>query len=195
MFREHNLQRLQGKQEELTEEEEMKQQQRMVVMKDLIRKIRSKGKWTLRIDGGFLSLWRQIVKKAWMHTGWEDTMQKWYNWLEDVKKKDEKKKMEEMHQHKVEQVIKSAEGSAGLLHRITKPTPWRAGGQDDARLLDRCEVKRKEWSAHWQCDEDVQNVQDKQWRNEELRRSEEALPRLKEGDLERHQESTKQKQV
>ena len=112
-------------------------------------------------------------------------MQKWYNWLEDMKKKDEKKKMEEMHQHKVEQVIKSAEGSAGLLHRITKPTPWRAGGQEDARLLDRCEAKRKEWSAHWQCDEDVQNVQDKPWRNEELRRSEEALPRLKEGDLEK----------
>ena len=38
LFREHNLQRLQGKQEELTEEEEMKQQQRMVVMRDLIRK-------------------------------------------------------------------------------------------------------------------------------------------------------------
>ena len=40
-------------------------------------------------------------------------------------KKDEKEKMDEMHQQKVEQMIKSAEGSAGLLHRITKPTPWR----------------------------------------------------------------------
>ena len=42
MFREYNLQRLQIKQEELTEEEEMKQQ-RMAVMKDLIKKIRSEG--------------------------------------------------------------------------------------------------------------------------------------------------------
>ena len=38
---------------------------------------------------------------------------------------------------------------------------------------------------HWQCFEEVQNMQDKPWRNEELRRCEEALPKLKEGDLER----------
>ena len=44
LFREYNMQRLHSKQEELTEEEEMKQQQRMVIMKDLIRKIRSKGR-------------------------------------------------------------------------------------------------------------------------------------------------------
>ena len=43
LFREYNLQRLQSKQEDSTEEEEMKQQQRMAIMKDLIRKIRSKG--------------------------------------------------------------------------------------------------------------------------------------------------------
>ena len=57
--------------------------------------------------------------------------------------------------------------------------------EEDARLLDRCEAKRKEWSIHWQCDEEVQNMQDKPWRNEELRRCEEALPRLREGDLEK----------
>ena len=34
----------------------------------------------------------------------------------------EKEKMEEMHQHKVAQTIKSAEGSVGLLHKISKPT-------------------------------------------------------------------------
>ena len=33
LFREYNLQRLQSKHEELTEEEEMKQQQRMAIMK------------------------------------------------------------------------------------------------------------------------------------------------------------------
>ena len=53
-------------------------------------------------------------EKAWIHTGWEDTVQKWYYWLEEMKKKGEKEKMEEMHQHKVAQMIKSAEGSAGL---------------------------------------------------------------------------------
>ena len=33
-------------------------------------------------------------------------MQKWHEWLKDVKNKDEKKKMEEMRQQKVEQMIK-----------------------------------------------------------------------------------------
>ena len=50
--------------------------------------------------------------------------------------------------------------------------------EEDARLLDRCEAKRKEWARHWQCDEEVQNVEEKPWKNEELRRLEEALPRL-----------------
>ena len=118
-------------------------------------------------------------------------MQKWYEWLEYMKKKDEKEKMEEMHQRKVEKMIKSAERSAGLLHKITKPTMWRGGGQilkekeEDARLLDRFEAKRKEWAKHWQGDEERQNMQIKPWRNEELKECEEALPRLTEGDLDK----------
>ena len=78
------------------------------------------------------------------------------------------------------QVIKT-EGSAGLLHKITKPTARRGGAQilkneeEDARLMDRCEAKRKEWARHWQCDEEVQNVEDERWKNEELRKLEEAL--------------------
>ena len=49
-------------------------------------------------------------------------MQKWYAWLEKMKKEDEKRKMEEMHQQRVNQMVKSAEGSAGILHKLTKPT-------------------------------------------------------------------------
>ena len=82
-------------------------------------------------------------------------MQKWYNWLEEMKKKDEKEKMKEMQQHKVAQMVKSAEGSAGLLRKISKPTAWRGGvrilvnEEEDAKLLDRCEAKRKEMAKHW----------------------------------------------
>ena len=43
MFREYNLQRLQSKDDESAEEEEMKQQKRMKITKDLTWKIRSKG--------------------------------------------------------------------------------------------------------------------------------------------------------
>ena len=72
-----------------------------------------------------------------------------------------------MHQRKVEKMIKSAEGSVGLLHKITKPTMWRRGVQilkkeeEDARMSDRREAKRKEWAKHWQCDEEIQNMQNK----------------------------------
>ena len=53
-------------------------------------------------------------------------------------------------------------------------------------MLDRCEAKREELAKHWQCEESVQNVEDKPWKNEELKKLEEALPRLKEGDLEKN---------
>ena len=51
-------------------------------------------------------------------------------------------------------------------------------------MLDRCEAKRKEWARLWQCDEEVQNVEGKQWKNEELRSAEEAQLRVKECHLE-----------
>ena len=78
-------------------------------------------------------------------------MQRWYEWLE-MKKKDEEERMEEMHQHKVAQQIESAEGNAGLFHKISESTAWRGGAQilknewEYARLLDRCEAKMKEWA-------------------------------------------------
>ena len=45
-----------------------------------------------------------------------------------MKKEDEKRKMEELQ--RVNHMIKSAEGSAGLLHKFTKPTAWRGGVKD-----------------------------------------------------------------
>ena len=47
-------------------------------------------------------------------------MQKWYNWLEEMKKKDEKEKIEEMHQHKVAQLIKIAGGECRSLAQNLK---------------------------------------------------------------------------
>ena len=51
--------------------------------------------------------------------------------------------------------------------------------EEDARLLDRCEEKEKEWATHWQCDVSVQDMKDKPWKHEELKKLEEALPRPK----------------
>ena len=49
--------------------------------------------------------------------------------------------MEEMHQHKVAQVIKSAEGSVGLLHKISKGAQILEKEEEDVRLSDRCGAK------------------------------------------------------
>ena len=70
------MQRLQSKQEESTEEEDMKQQQRMVIMKCLRRKIRSKGRMDVKSRWWVSELLAADCEKAWIHTGWEDTVQK-----------------------------------------------------------------------------------------------------------------------
>ena len=84
----------------------MKQQQMMAIMKDLIEKLRSKGSMDAKNCWWVSELFAEDCEKAWTHTGWEDTMQKCYEWLEHMKKTDEKGNMEEMHQRKVEKMIK-----------------------------------------------------------------------------------------
>ena len=83
----------------------------------------------LTTDGGDAELLAADCDKAWLHAGWEDTRQKWFDWLVEMKKKDEWRKKDELHQQRVSQVIKSAEGSAGVLHEITKPAVRRGGAQ------------------------------------------------------------------
>ena len=87
----------------------------------------------------------------------------------------------------VEENEKEDGGNKGrkMHQRKVKPTAWRGGTQilekeeEDARLMDRCEAKRKEWAKHWQFGESVQNMEDKPQKHEELKKLEEALPRLR----------------
>ena len=80
--------------EDSTEGEEVKRQQRMKIMRDMTKKIRSKE----RIDANNRWWVAEVLAvdcdKAWLHAGWEDTMKKWYDWLEKMKRKDERTKME-----------------------------------------------------------------------------------------------------
>ena len=126
--------------EDCTEEEEMRSQQRMKLMKDITKKIRSRGWMDAKNRWWVADLLAANCEKAWLHSVEETKMQGWFSWLEDLKKKDEKKQMEEMHQQQASQMVESAEGSAGLLHKITKPTAWRGGAQilekkEDAGLM------------------------------------------------------------
>ena len=133
----------------------------MTVMKDMTKNIRSKRRMDTENRWLVTELLAADYEKAWPNPGEEQTIQKWNIWLEKMKKEDDKRKMEELHQQKVSQMIKSAERSAVLLQEMTKPTAWRAGApilkkeEEDARLLDRCQAKRKGWAKQWQCCEGV----------------------------------------
>ena len=61
----------------------MKQQQRMKVPKDLTKEIRSKGRKDAENRWWVAELLTVDCEKAWIHPGWEDTMQKWYDCLEN----------------------------------------------------------------------------------------------------------------
>ena len=54
----------------------MKEQQRMVIMKDLTKKVRSKGRMDAESRWWIAELPAADYEKAWIHTGREDTLQK-----------------------------------------------------------------------------------------------------------------------
>ena len=149
------MQRLENMHEDSTEGEETKRQQGMKIMQDMTKKIGSNG----RMDGEnrrwVAELLAADCEKAWLHVGWEYTMQEWYDWLEEMEKKDERKKLEALHQQKVNQMMKSAESSAGLLHKITKPTAWRRGAQ----ILEKQRIPGC-WTAEKQRRKNGQSIGD-----------------------------------
>ena len=124
----------------------MKQQQRMKIMKDVTKKIRSRRRTDAENRWCGTELLTADCEKAWIHPGWEETVQKWYEWLKRVKKEDEKENVEEMHHRKVKQMIKSAEGIAqnhetDSMERSS--TQILEKEEEDAGLMDWCEAKRK----------------------------------------------------
>ena len=133
----------------------MKQQQRVAIMKDLMKKIRSKGRMDAKNRWWVSEILATDCEKAWIHTGWEDTIQTWYERLEYTERKDEKEKMEEMHQRKVEKMIKSAEGSAGLLHKISKPAMWTG---EEYRSWRKRKKMRDCWTVVKQKGKNGQNI-------------------------------------
>ena len=49
------------------------------------------------------------VKKSVVHPELDDTVQRWYNWQHEMKKRDEDKRKEEEHQKLVSRMITGAE--------------------------------------------------------------------------------------
>ena len=56
-------------------------------------------------------------------------VQQWYTWRREKDDKDEEKSREEEHGKFARRMTSSAEGRAGFLHRIAKPTAWKGGWQ------------------------------------------------------------------
>ena len=86
----------------------MKKQQRMMILKDLTKKNRSRGRMDAENRWWVTELLAAGCEKAWIHPGWEDTMQEWYEWLERLKKRMRRKRWRKCINKKVTQMIKSA---------------------------------------------------------------------------------------
>ena len=86
LFRVKSLQHLHNMHEDSTEEEEMKRQRRMKIMKDVTKKTRPNGRMDAENRWWAAELLAADCEKAWLHPEEDGTMQKWYVWLEKMKK-------------------------------------------------------------------------------------------------------------
>ena len=74
------------------EREEMKRQERMKVMKDMTKKIRSKERMDAENRWCVAELLAADCEKVWLYLGGEEIIQIWYVWLEEMRKENEKRK-------------------------------------------------------------------------------------------------------
>ena len=111
-------------------EEEMKQQQKMKTMTNMIRKIKAKGRVDANRSWWVSELLAADCKKAWLHPKWMETMQRWYNLQHEMKKKDMVKRKEE-HQKLVSRMIASADETNGLERRSAS---FGRGGEECQEL-------------------------------------------------------------
>ena len=104
-----------------------------------------------KIEGGLRSCWRQTARKLGTiqerKKPCKNGMFGWRSWQEGRKEKNGR-----IASAKGESDDQECGRQCGVLHKITKPAAWRGGAQilkreeEDARLLDRCEAKSKEWA-------------------------------------------------
>ena len=91
-----------------------------------------------------MSWWPPIVEKC---SSTQNGRRTRCNGLCELKKKDEEKRMKLEHPKLVGNMINSAAGGTGLLHKITKPTAGRVQilkeEEEDAKPSARCEEKGK----------------------------------------------------
>ena len=111
----------------------------MKIMKYMTKKIRSKERMDAESRWWVGELLAADCEKACLHPGEEETMQKWYAWLEKMIKEDEKTKMEEMHQECERQSWGSAQDHEA--HSMERSSADPEKEEEDVRLQDRCEAK------------------------------------------------------
>ena len=132
-------------------------------MKDMTKNIRSKRRMDTENRWLVTELLAADYEKAWPNPEEEQTIQKWNIWLERMKKEDDKRKMEELHQQKVSQMIKSAEGwcctparddeAHSMESRSTDPEERRRGRQAVGPLSSKEERMGKAMAVWRRCPE------------------------------------------
>ena len=72
----------------------------MKIMKDKSKKIRSKGRMDADNRWWLAELLPTDCEKDWLNAAWEVAMQKWCDRLEEMNRKDKRRKMEDLHQQR-----------------------------------------------------------------------------------------------
>ena len=80
-------------------------------------------------------------------------------------KKDEEKRMEVKQQKVVSRMVASADGQV-FCTRLPKQ---RHGEEEEECIFRAVEEKGIQWAQHWQCESELEKLEDKPWRNEEFK--------------------------
>ena len=127
-----------------TEEEEVTQQENMAGMARMVRKIKKKkqkAKWTRKTVSWWVSeLSAADRKRAWLHPEWADTMQEWYKWLHEERRRTRKKRREKQRKKLVPRMTSGGERGAGFLHKLTQNELRGEGFAGAGRVGGTCEI-------------------------------------------------------
>ena len=122
-------------------------------------------------------------------------MQQWDNWLHE-KKGGGGERGEEEQQEFVRRLSPGVEGRSRFLAQshetcsrerevCREVEELEKDAKPMMRMLNPLEELEEECAKHWECNSEVQSMEDKPWRNEELRSVKDWQPRLEKESLEK----------
>ena len=154
---EYSLQRKKGVQAGETEEEDIKQQQRMEIMAGMMKKIKANDRMDAKAVVGSVNCLLLIVKKRGSTQNGRIRCSNGIIGCVKRRRRGSKARRGASEAGRPNYFQCRRRSRFIAKNRITKPTGWRGGVQvqeeweDDAKPMTRCEEEGEEWAKHWQA--------------------------------------------